>query len=244
MMLLTKWMSMFGASLAVAVVACSAETASSNSDAAAEASGGGSSGGNGSSGSAGSSGGSGSSGSGGSSTGGGGGSDASSSSPDARSGGSDATLEGGTCAVQENDAGTCSDLQALGSLVGLVCMPGEPPQPQGGSIEDGTYVIDTYSAYGGCPQQVVASTTWAVCGDRWDVVAVSAAALDAAIGTPTRINLVAQAQGTTITFTQTCPAASAGLMPRGYTAAPGKLTFIYPDSAQPSTVYVSTYLRR
>lgn len=56
-MLLAKWMSTFGASLAVAVVPCSAETASSNSDAAADAAGCSSSGGNGSSGSAGSSGG-------------------------------------------------------------------------------------------------------------------------------------------------------------------------------------------
>ena len=242
-MRLAQWMSVFVAPLAIAAVACSTESAVP-SDAATGTADGSSSGASGSSG-AGGSGSSGASGSSGSSSGGSSGSNASSSgAADAPSGGTDSSLEGGTCAFHENDAGTCSDVQVVGPLVALMCLSGEPPQPQGGTIEDGTYVIQSYVAYGGCPTVVAANTTWDICGDRWDIAAVSASDLDAAPSAPTRINLVAQAQGTTVTFTQTCPAASAGLMPRGYTATPGTLTFVYPDSANPSTIYVSTYLRR
>jgi len=123
-------------------------------------------------------------------------------------------------------------------------MPGQPPPAQGGTIQDGTYSIQSYVAYGGCPTAVVANTTWAICGDRWDIAAVSATSLDAGTGSPLHVNFVAQVQSSTVTFTQTCPAASAGLMPRGYTATPGSLTFVYPDAANPSTIYVSTYARQ
>ena len=164
------------------------------------------------------------------------------------SGGGSSSLEGGTCAFHENDAGTCSDVPLLGAPVETVCVSGEPPQPQGGTVEDGTYVLDSYVGYGACvPSDGGPSQTWAICGNRWDFAYTGSVSPDGGAGAPGHINIVAQTQGSTVTFImQGCasPLASPNRMPIDYTATPSKLMFIFPYANDPNTAYVQTFLRR
>ncbi len=156
-----------------------------------------------------------------------------------------------TCPIAENDAGTCNVVDPVGPFVQATCSTAEPPQVQGGVVEDGTYVLQTFTYYGTCPPQAqVASTTWAICQDHWDVaqsVLLNPSNPEAGVTPVLRLNYTTSIQGSTVTFTSACVSnnvSSSGLSPRGYTATPGHLTFVYPDTSNPSTVFVSTYTRQ
>jgi hypothetical protein len=117
----------------------------------------------------------------------------------------------GACSSPENDTGTCNSLHTQG-YVTLTCAPGAPPTPEGGTVEDGTYVADSSTAYtcdsgaGGS----IADFVWTICGDHWD--------------TP-GLNGVAAFQGTSVTITPVCPTPWTSMLPKyGYTATPGHLT--------------------
>jgi hypothetical protein len=137
---------------------------------------------------------------------------------------------GFACPVPENDGGTCSTVEALGPLVDSACSSAEPPQPQGGTIQDGTYVLDSFTYYGGCmPDAPATTTTWVICGDHWDTAERFASA-DGSNLPPLEINTLATVSGTTVDLAITCLSAGlsfSGFAPRGYTASPGHLMFIY-----------------
>jgi hypothetical protein len=155
------------------------------------------------------------------------------------------------CVAPENDAGTCSIVYPSGAVVAATCSSAEPPQPQGGTIVNGTYVLDTFTHYGNCPTRPdVASTTWSICGDHFDVaqlVPLNPNNPDAGTAPLLRLNFTGAVQGTTVTFTLACEptgTTSNGLSPRGYTASPSRLVFIYPDASSPGAVLVSSYTRQ
>ena len=155
------------------------------------------------------------------------------------------------CTLTENDAGTRSALDAVGPMVMATCSQSEPPQPQGGTVEDGTYTLQTFTYYGVCPTSPdLASTTWSICGDQWDVaqlVPLLSTDPDAGTAPVFRLNFATAVQGTSVSFQLSCVPTSAApivLAPRGYTASPGHLTFIYPDPSVAGRILVSNYARQ
>jgi hypothetical protein len=161
---------------------------------------------------------------------------------DGSGGGPDAPeSDGTTCSITENDAGTCSSVVASGPMITATCSSGEPPQAQGGTVEDGTYVLSAVTHYGTCPPTAdMASTTWVICGDHWDVAQLSPVP-DAALTPIVRLNFLASIQGTTIDFTLACGNTTGGVTMRGYSSSGGKLTFVYSVNSE---VTVSEYVKQ
>src|ERR1700722_15972360 len=146
--------------------------------------------------------------------------------------------DAGACMLAENDAGTCNALAASGPMILATCSTATPPQPQGGTIADGTYVLDAFVHYGGCPTAPdIAATTWALCGNHWDVAQlVPADPEDAGAGTfpILRLDFTTVLVGSTVDYTLVCQGTSASdLPPRGYTVSGDHLMFIYPDPVTP-----------
>jgi hypothetical protein len=129
------------------------------------------------------------------------------------------------CAI-ESDGGICNNIVPAGPTITSTCLSGEPPQPQGGIIEDGIYVLQSVAEYGACQSrgEPAIAQTWSICGDHWDVGQVPLA--DSGIPR-TFVNYTAVVSGSTVTFTPQCPAGQgmAGLM-RGYTASGSTLVLI------------------
>jgi hypothetical protein len=75
-------------------------------------------------------------------------------------------------------AGACYDgsltisASTFGSWITPTCMNSEPPQMQGGTIEDGTYVLQSVSYYGTCPSIQPTLTNWFIAGDAWAALEV------------------------------------------------------------------------
>jgi hypothetical protein len=163
---------------------------------------------------------------------------------------SDASAPDAACALTENDAGTCSDLEALGPTVTATCVLSEPPQAQGGTIVDGTYTLQSFTYYGVCPTTPdIARTTWSICGDHWDVAQVSFANTgnsDGSASPVSRFNFRTTVQASSVAFDTACepPVTSLTLVARTYTASPGHLMFIYPDATTPGRTFVSSYARQ
>jgi hypothetical protein len=157
--------------------------------------------------------------------------------------------DGGACVLTENDAGTCNALTASGPMILATCTSATPPEPQGGAILDGTYILDAFVHYGGCPATPdIASTTWALCGDRWDVAQlVPADPEDAGAGTLPilRLNFTTTVANAMVDYTLVCQNIAASDLPqRGYTVSGNHLTFIYPDPVTPGATEVSDYTRQ
>jgi hypothetical protein len=214
--------------LAIALVACSASNASSTQEAGSEAATGSGSDASGDTG------------------------DASPGVPGDASSGNDSSFSpDATCVPPENDAGTCSSVDPSGPMIVATCSSAEPPQPQGGTIVNGTYALDAFTHYGNCPTRAdIASTTWTICGDHFDVAQLTPlnpTNPDAGTAPLLRLNFTGTIQATTVSFTLACEPAttsSSGLASRGFTASPGRLTFIYPDPSSPGAVLVSSYTRQ
>jgi hypothetical protein len=136
-----------------------------------------------------------------------------------------------TCSVNENDSSTCNDINPGGGLISSTCSTDTPPQPQGGTIEDGVYVLTGETYYGMCPATpIVETNTWIICGNRWDASQRTVGAADGGFTTVAG-NYVASLQGTTATLTSTCAASTSTTM-RGFTAAGGHLTFFLTSAGQ------------
>jgi hypothetical protein len=149
-----------------------------------------------------------------------------------------------TCSPSENDAGTCSSIDPSGPMITAMCSMAEPPQAQGGTVEDGTYVLAAVTHYGSCPTSLdVASTTWVICGNHWDVAQVTPLnpTADAGLAPVLRLNFLAAIQGTSIDFTLACGTSNGGVTMRGYTSSGGHLWFVYTVNTD---VVVSEYTKQ
>jgi hypothetical protein len=159
---------------------------------------------------------------------------------DASTAASDAS-DGASCQSFDLDGGVCNSLPLTGPVVTDTCVSGEPPQPQGGPIEDGVYVLQAATWYGGC-HPTTTQTTWNVCGSRWDVAQNDVT--DASV-TTLRIAFVASVGPTSVTLSPACQSgASEPVLTRGYTASPGHLTFITDYAFQPPGVLVGQYVKQ
>jgi hypothetical protein len=107
-----------------------------------------------------------------------------------------------SCAVIELPSPMCNDIVASGPLVMTTTSAGTPPQPQGGAVADGTYVLQTATYYGGSPSMQTFQTTWVICGDSWDVIDNLIAA-DGGV-TPIHVNYTASVQGSAIVLNPRC----------------------------------------
>lgn len=141
----------------------------------------------------------------------------------------DASEEGGACNLDLTHDGTCNSIPLAAGGIASTCSSGAAPTPQGGAIEDGTYVLDSMTYYGTCPSAPVhQSTTWIVCGQSWQ----SVQQFDRVTGDPDagtqieRIGVTAQLQSSSITATVDCwytDAAAPTQVTWTYDAAPGHL---------------------
>ena len=233
----------FAGSFALLVAACGGAQGSGSDGGDTSSSGG-------SSGAASSSGGSGGAGSGSSNSSSGASSNGGSSGAGSTSGGSSGArdaasppADAATCGIAEVPM-TCNAINPTGPMVHPTCVSSEPPQPQGGTLEDGTYLLQAFTYYGSCPTAGADFLSmWVACNGRWDL-GQNTASLDGGPTTPLRANYTTTVQGTTIAFTTTCDATpgTTSMMSRGYTATPGHLRFIFEGT--PGTVSVGEYAKQ
>jgi hypothetical protein len=157
---------------------------------------------------------------------------------------SDAGTGVASCVLTENDAGTCNAIDVMGPMVTATCVMSEPPQAQGGVIEDGFYVLQSFVYYGVCPALPdIASTIWQICGNHWDVLQVGTSGIDGGVFPPARFNFVTSVQSSAVEYAESCgPTVMLG--PRGYSATPGHLTFVYPDATTPGRTFVSVFAKQ
>jgi hypothetical protein len=159
--------------------------------------------------------------------------------PPAASDASDAA----SCQSFDLDGGTCNSLPLTGPMVTDTCMSGEPPQPQGGHVDEGVYILQATTWYGRC-QPTTTQTTWNVCGGRWDVAQNDIT--DGGVTGTLHIGFAASVGATSVTLTPGCVESNSFIVPqtRGYTASPGHLMFIteYPSALNPGTL-VGEYVK-
>ena len=144
-------------------------------------------------------------------------------------GGSDAQAGtdsgGGACTIPAggpNGEGgtTCNGVIIGGSPITTTCHMGMPPQPSGGTILDGRYVLDQLDYYGDpgqcpvSPERIV----WQICGSSWATVQ------EHDLSTNYYSATVMQSAGapTSLTLDVSCPQAQSVM--DGYIATPTSLT--------------------
>ncbi len=125
------------------------------------------------------------------------------------------SVDSSQCTAQLEEAGVCNDLTLSSSAVTPTCVAGEAPTAQGGSISDGTYVLQSVVLYGGCPAEGTFITTWSICGSAWQVA--ETASSEAGSST-LRVDFTADVGATSVTLTPTCLAdVNEPTSVRGYT---------------------------
>jgi hypothetical protein len=146
------------------------------------------------------------------------------------------------CVAPVGDA-ACVGSPPTGPMVGDTCASGEPPQMQGGTIEDGVYVLQSAIWYGPCQPATTSTTAWTFCGGQ-----VSVAQTDFADGGSSTLWVAfdATTAGTTITLTPICSSVgNVGAMMRNYTATPGHLAFSTSYARSNGNAFlVSQYLKQ
>ena len=132
----------------------------------------------------------------------------------------------------------CNQVTAVGPLIQETCSDAGAPTPHGGTIVDGTYVLESATYYGVCPTAPNVTqdrVTWVLCGDQWQSTQI--------IGTMrSSFNVVAgpgDAGAASIVITETCPVATA--FGRSYDVTPGHLAFFFRNGA---SLEVDTYMRQ
>jgi hypothetical protein len=166
--------------------------------------------------------------------------------PDAGADGSvDASAgEASACTLKATDAGaTCNDIAPSGPMVATTCASGEPPEGQGGSIEDGSYVLESSTWYGACQAVTNSAVTWNLCGTDWEVAETQF--LDA--GTSTlHVDYVATVGSTTVAIRPVCETlVGVASMTRGYSASPGHFMFVTDYTfANGNAVLVDAFVRQ
>jgi hypothetical protein len=142
------------------------------------------------------------------------------------------------CSLPTEDSGVCNDVVLEGAVVTPACLAGEPPIPEGGTISDGVYVLQSIALYGACPDEGTFATTWSLCGDQWQVVQNGPDG-----GAPVlRVDFTAEVGTTSVTLAATCSAdINEGTSSRGYSASGSRLQF-FEDVAGATSV--GTYERQ
>ena len=140
------------------------------------------------------------------------------------------------CPLSEMLPPQCNPLAPSGPLVTSSCSSSEPPQAQGGTIADGTYVMQSAIWYGGCQPAATVQSTWQMCGGLW-YNAESIAGSDA--GT-SETNYTSAVEGSKVILNPTCASqgGQAGLA-HDFTASPGHLAVF---TTYGPTVLVAEYV--
>jgi hypothetical protein len=140
--------------------------------------------------------------------------------------GSDVPDSASACPAVAPGPGACNDLQGTGMGVPVDCVPGSAPTPSGGMIEDGTYVLQSSSFYGGCPATgEYDRITWAICGSSWATVQESALTSGDHY---LHINATAAVGGSNVSLTLDCAPPGTPGESFGFDATPGTLTlYVY-----------------
>jgi len=80
--------------------------------------------------------------------------------------------EGGACSLLPTGPDTCNAIPQQSAVITSSCVPDALPAAEGGTIDDGTYVLKSVIYYAGqCPPSPdVQRITWVVCGTQWEIV--------------------------------------------------------------------------
>jgi len=130
---------------------------------------------------------------------------------------------------------TCNLLMLTGSPVAVTCNPGTAPTGNGGTIQDGHYVLtkeEDYNSPGQCPNDVD-RIDLAICGDEWSRVQATAGAA--------HINFHVTAQGNQLSGTYECPPPA--MRTWTYDALLNGLV-LYEPTTPGGVTYVATFTRQ
>ena len=89
----------------------------------------------------------------------------------ATDGTAEASANGGTCLAAIDAGAMCNELEPQGPTIVSTCSSASPPQPMGGTIIDGTYLLVSMTDYAPCPVDHESDRfTWLVSGNTWTTV--------------------------------------------------------------------------
>ena len=128
-------------------------------------------------------------------------------------------------------AGPCNALTNAAPVVTLSEIAGEPPRAQGGTIADGSYVMQPaayYTGQGGAsgPGPTTSQVTIEVSGDTVQVVSSSG-------GTTSHLTVTIGTEGPSLTYADVCP--EAATLHGSYTATATTLTVMLPVGSDGGT---------
>lgn len=155
-----------------------------------------------------------------------------------------------TLASFDHDSAACASVPLQGPPIVSTCLDAEPPQPQGGVVADGTYVLESMTYYGACPPSPdQARQTWVISGNEWDTAQEVPTTGDPDAGT--RVWQVATTgmteQDASAVEIVTCGPAAMGISVNtpltwdAYSASPGHLV-IFANSADMTNVRVDSFI--
>jgi hypothetical protein len=142
---------------------------------------------------------------------------------------------GGGCPLTMVYAAPCNTIIPAGPVATSTCSSAALPQAQGGTIADGTYVLQNATWYGLCQPAQTVQATWVICGGLWNL-GEDSSEVDA--GT-LQVNYSETTTGMSVSLNPICSSQGpmAGMM-RGYSAAAGTLSlFTTYGSSTLVTVY-------
>jgi hypothetical protein len=114
--------------------------------------------------------------------------------------------DGAACTLGEVFTPPCNAIAPSGPVVTSTCASGAPPAPQGGAVADGTYVLESATWYGSCPQAGTLQATLVTCGGVWNE-AENVTALDAAVNL-LRVNFTAAIEDASVVLNPICTTGS------------------------------------
>jgi hypothetical protein len=157
-------------------------------------------------------------------------------------GGSDAGQgtgdSGGLCPLTQVFSAPCNALVPSGPMVTPTCSSTAPPQPQGGTVPEGIYVLESSVWYGSAcqaPPAAPARSTWLLCDTLWD----NASDVVGSDAGTVYTNYTAGVNGTMMFLDPICSAQ--GTSPgeaKGFTVSAGQLMLM---TSYNSFVIVNTY---
>jgi hypothetical protein len=145
------------------------------------------------------------------------------------------------CVSSELSAPECNSVVPSGPLVVSTSSSATAPTAGGGSLTDGTYVLESSTYYGGSQASETFQTTWVICGSHWDVAEnfITADGGESSLA----VNYLATVQGSSVTLNPTCSSIAGNdtAMTRSFTVSGDQLTFIQSISG---LTLVGSYVRQ